>query len=146
MTTKTRRTPLTRDAEALYAAATAFIRYYQFRDRNEALRSGLTVVQAYALDLLLACGGASLTELARGLRLDKSTTSRIVSGMKRNGLVTWSRPEHDRRAKRIAASAKGTRLYARHRAAIVSDNARLLAFYSPSGRRAIVSALRKLAK
>lgn len=136
---------LQRDAAALYEAATAFIRIYQFRDRDQALKSGLTVVQAYTLDLLVSSDGQSLTELARGLRLDKSTTSRIISGMTRRGLVEWSRPEHDRRAKLIVASPEGRRRYERHRRAIVRDNARLLASYAPGARQAAIAVLRQLA-
>jgi len=145
MVGRTRSSVLQRDAAALYDAATAFIRIYQFRDRDQALKSGLTVVQAYTLDLLLSSGGESLTALARGLRLDKSTTSRIVSGMTRRGLVEWSRPEHDRRAKQIVASPEGRRRYEGHRRAIVRDNARLLASYTPAARRAAIAVLRRLA-
>jgi len=133
-----------RDAAALYDAATAFIRFYQFRDRDQALRLGLTVVQAYALDTLLAAGGQRLTGLADALQLDKSTTSRIVAGMKRRGLVEWSRPEHDRRAMWIVPSAEGKRRYERLRRAIVRENARLLASYPPPGRRAALKILRQL--
>src|SRR2546422_10486845 len=93
------------DAAALYDAATAFIRFYQFRDRDQALRLGLTVVQAYALDTLLAAGGQRLTGLADALPLDKSTTSRILAGMESRGLFVWARPEHVRRALWVVASA-----------------------------------------
>ncbi len=145
MVGRTRSSSLQRDAGALYEAATAFIRIYQFRDRDQALKSGLTVVQAYTLDLLVSSDGSSLTELAQGLRLDKSTTSRIISGMTRRGLVEWSRPEHDRRAKKIVASREGKRRYERHRRAIVRTNARLLASYTPAARRAAIAVLRQLA-
>jgi hypothetical protein len=50
MAAPSRPSSLQRDAADLYDAATAFIRIYQFRDRDQALRLGLTVVQAYALD------------------------------------------------------------------------------------------------
>jgi DNA-binding MarR family transcriptional regulator len=135
---------LERDAAALYAAATAFIRIYQFRDRDQALKYGLTVVQAYALDILVATGGQGLTALADAIRLDKSTMSRVVSGMARNGLVEWSRPAHDRRAKQIVASAEGKRRYERLRHAIVRANARLLASYPRPARRAAIDILRQL--
>jgi len=137
---------LRRDAAALYDAATAFIRRYQFRDRNQALRFGLTVVQAYALDLLVDADGAvRLGDLAAALHLDKSTMSRVVAGMKRRGLVEWSRSPDDARAMAIAATGDGRGRYRRLRAAIVRDNARLLADYTPAERRAIVAALRQLA-
>ncbi len=143
----TRRRPsLLRDAAALYEAATAFIRIYQFRDRDQALRFGLTVVQAYTIDILLSSRGDSLTGLARALRLDKSTMSRVISGMTKRGLVEWSRPAQDRRAKRIVASPEGRRRYQRLRRAIVKDNVRLLASYTPAARRAVITALRQLAQ
>ena len=133
-----------RAAAELFDAATAFIRFYQFRDRNAVLSSGLTVSQSYTLGILISTAGSSLNALAAGLRLDKSTTSRIVAGMSRHGLVEWSRIERDRRELRIVASVEGRRRYARHRRAIERENARLLASYSPSGQRAIITALRRL--
>jgi len=136
---------LARDAAALYDAATAFIRIYQFRDRDHALRFGLTVVQAYTLDILVSAGGQSLTGLAQALRLDKSTTSRVISGMTKHGLVEWSRPAHDGRGKWIVASADGKRRYGRLRRALVRDNARLLASYPKAARQAAIAILRKLA-
>ena len=135
---------LQQDAAALYEAATAFVRIYQFRDRDYALRSRLTVVQAYTLDILLSAGGQSLTGLALALRLDKSTMSRVISGMTGHGLVEWSRPEHDRRGKQIVASPEGRRRYQRLRRAIVRDNARLLASYPPAARQAAITILRQL--
>jgi DNA-binding MarR family transcriptional regulator len=136
---------LQHDAAELYTAATAFIRIYQFRDRDQALRFGLTVVQAYTLDILLGTGGVGLTRLAQALRLDKSTTSRVVSGMTRHGLIEWSRAKHDRRAKEIVASREGKRRYERLRRAILADNTRLLASYTPSERQAAITILRQLA-
>jgi len=144
MAARSRSSSLQRDAAALYDAATAFIRIYQFRDRDQALRFGLTVVQAYALDILLSRDGQRLTGLAEALRLDKSTTSRIVAGMKRHGLVEWSRPRHDRRAMWIVASAEGKRRYERLRRALVRENAHLLASYAPAARRAAITLLRQL--
>jgi DNA-binding MarR family transcriptional regulator len=135
---------LEHDAALLFDAATAFIRRYQFRDRDHALTFGLTVVQAYALDILRSKGGVTLTALARDLQLDKSTTSRVVAGMTKRGLVEWSRSTQDLRAKKIVASAEGKRRYERLRRTIVRDNARLLAAYSPAARRAIISALHRL--
>ncbi len=69
MAARSRPSSLQRDAAELYDAATAFIRIYQFRDRNQALRLGLTVVQAYALDILLSGDGQRLTGLAEALQL-----------------------------------------------------------------------------
>ena len=144
MAPRSRSSSLQRDAAELYDAATAFIRMYQFRDRDQALRFGLTVAQAYALEILLSRDGQRLTGLAEALQLDKSTTSRIVAGMKRHGLVEWSRPQHDRRAMWIVASAAGKRRYERLRRALVRENAQLLASYAPAARRAAITLLRQL--
>jgi DNA-binding MarR family transcriptional regulator len=133
------------DAEALYDAATRFIRLYQFRDREQALRFGLTVAQAYALDLLISSDGDTLTGLAARLRLDKSTTSRIVSGMEEAGLIAFTRPDHDRRAKQLVASTEGRKRYRRLRHAIVRANAALLKTYRPRERSAVIRALNELA-
>jgi DNA-binding MarR family transcriptional regulator len=135
---------LERDASDLYDAATAFIRIYQFRDRDQGLQLGLTVVQAYVLDVLVSREAESLGGLANALCLDKSTMSRVVAGMARRKLVDWSRTEEDRRAMRIVASSDGKRRYERFRRAIVRENARLLASYSAASRKAAISILRDL--
>src|SRR5262245_28835826 len=137
MTPRRRSSALEQDAADLFEASTEFIRIYQFRDRDHALKyGGLTVVQAYALAGLVAGGAHTLTALAQQLRLDKSTTSRVVAGMSQRGLVDWTRPDHDRRAKNIVASAEGKRRYQQLRRALVRSNARLLASYPAAERRA----------
>jgi DNA-binding MarR family transcriptional regulator len=146
MPARRRSSSLQRDAAALFEAARAYNRFYQFRDRDTVLRSGLTVVQSYALGILISGDGATLTGLARGLQLDKSTTSRVVKGMTKHDLVEWSRGEHDQRTKHIIASPEGKRRYGRHRRSIERDNARLLASYPPAARRAIITALRQLTR
>jgi DNA-binding MarR family transcriptional regulator len=136
---------LAADADALFDAATAFIRIYQFRSRDRALHYGLTVAQAYTLDILLSCNGTTLNGVAKALQLDKSTTSRIIAGMERSRLIEWSRPEYDQREKHIMASREGKKRYTRMRAAIVRQNEQLLAEYSSAGRKAVIKALRQLA-
>jgi DNA-binding MarR family transcriptional regulator len=136
---------LMRDAVMLFDAATAFIRIYQFRDRDSSLRHGLTVAQAYTLDLLVRTGGMSLTGLAKQLYLDKSTTSRIVAGMAKRHLIRVSRPSHDGRGRWIETSTEGRRRYERLRRGLVRDNARFLASCSKAVRRAIVTSLQRLA-
>jgi DNA-binding MarR family transcriptional regulator len=101
-------------------------------------------VQAYALDILLRGDGQRLTELAAALQLDKSTASRVVAGMKRHGLIEWSRPSDDRRAISIVATPEGRRRYERLRSAIVRENTRLLSSYSPAARRAAIAILEQL--
>ncbi|MBY0497985.1 MAG: MarR family winged helix-turn-helix transcriptional regulator [Cyanobacteria bacterium] len=134
------------DADALFDAATAFIRIYQFRSRDQALSFGLTVAQAYTLDLLLSCRGTTQNAIAGALQLDKSTTSRIIKGMTRARLIDIERGEHDQREKFIVASREGRKRYTRMRAAIVRQNEQLLSEYSAAGRKAVIKALRQLAE
>jgi MarR family transcriptional regulator, 2-MHQ and catechol-resistance regulon repressor len=141
MTSRRTKTSVERDAAELYQAATAFIRLYQFRSRDQAVAFGLTVVQAYTLDILVSSEGESLTSVADTLRLDKSTTSRVIAGMTRRGLVKWSRAGHDRRTKNIVASSEGTRRYLQFRRAIIRDNERMLVSYKASHRRSVIAAL-----
>jgi DNA-binding MarR family transcriptional regulator len=104
------------------------------------------VVQAYVLDILLSSGGQGLTALSRALRLDKSTASRVVAGMSRRGLISWSRKAEDRRAKVIIPTPEGRGRYLRLRRAVERDNARLLASYPPRVRRALIDLLSQLAE
>ena len=66
---------LAADADALYEAATRFIRCYQFRDRDQALKAGLTVahpggLRARGRDTGYAtgarCGGHSASQWQGG--------------------------------------------------------------------------------
>src|SRR5262245_52726641 len=74
------------DAEAVYDVMTEMLRIYQFRDRDRVASHGLTVTQAYALDIILRRGEVTAKELALDLALEKSTVSRLVDGMVANDL------------------------------------------------------------
>ena len=100
---------LDRDAVALHEAVADLVRVYQFRDRDRICCHDISVTQCHALETLVEHGPLRLGDLTQRLFLDKSTTSRIVAGMKRHGLVEWSRPEHDRRSMWIVASAQASK-------------------------------------
>lgn len=58
---------------------------------------GVTVVQCHALIEINLSGKCQLNELAEALELDKSTVSRTVNGLVKNGLVSRITPESNRR-------------------------------------------------
>lgn len=136
---------LGRDASGLYAVMTDLLRLYQFRDRDRAGYHGLTVTQCYVLDALERAGTSTLRSLAAELRLDKSTASRIVSGMLRRGFVRRGADPGDGRAMRLESTATGRRRYARVRRDLVAENARLLKEFSPATRQNLIRLIRALA-
>lgn len=58
---------------------------------------GVTVVQCHALLEIEQQGKCQLNELAGALELDKSTVSRTVNGLVKNGMVDRIIPESNRR-------------------------------------------------
>jgi DNA-binding MarR family transcriptional regulator len=74
------------------------------------LRSaGLTLTQYSALVRLERRGGCSLSELAAEVDLDLATLSRKVAPLVACGWLSVAADAHDRRAKRYALTARGTR-------------------------------------
>ena len=63
--------------------------------------------QAHALLQIEDSPGTSLIELSAALGLDKSTMSRTVDGLVRNGLVERARDESDRRLVRLTLTGSG---------------------------------------
>jgi DNA-binding MarR family transcriptional regulator len=71
---------------------------------------GLTPQQFWALVYLHQNDGPALTALAEHLRSDAPTTSRIVAGLVRRGLVRAVRDAHDRRRTFLKLTPPGHRL------------------------------------
>ena len=78
--------------------------------------NGLSGPRASALSVLVFRGPQSLGELAAAEGVRAPTMSRLVKAMQAEGLLESQAAEHDKRAVRIAASAKGRRLMLRGRA------------------------------
>jgi DNA-binding MarR family transcriptional regulator len=66
--------------------------------------------RASALSVLVFRGPQSLGELAAAEGVKPPTMSRLVKAMQAEGLVVSEAAQHDQRAVRIAASARGRRL------------------------------------
>ena len=70
----------------LHEAVADLVRVYQFRDRDRICCHDVSVTQCYALETLVEHGPLRLSALAERLFLDKSTTSRVVSSARSEGI------------------------------------------------------------
>ena len=131
------------DASDVYDVMTELLRIYQFRDRDRVASHGLTVTQAYALDIILRRGDLPAKELAQELALEKSTVSRLVDGMVANDLVERSGHPRDARSALLRATPLGRRLYSAFRRDIVRENVDVLRGLAPSQRTTLIETLRR---
>ena len=93
-------------AEALHAAAIRVLRTV----RSEDAKAGVGPAQLSALSVLVFGGAKTLGELAAAEQVTAPTMSRVVQNLVAQGLAEREPHEADRRAVRIAASAKGRKL------------------------------------
>jgi DNA-binding MarR family transcriptional regulator len=123
------------DARALHHALSDFVRVCQFRDRLRTGGHSLSVQQVSALDAVVDAGPSTLAAVAAHLLLDKSTTSRIVDGLERKGLIVRRRDPDDGRAIRITATETGRMLSHRIREGFILETRGLLESLTPESRR-----------
>ena len=138
------RTSLQRDAQDLYAAMTAFLRFHQFRDRDQTGYHGLTITQCYVLECLHRRESLTLNELTEEMLLDKSTLSRIVAALEAKGAVARRPNPADGRSTFLVLTPAGTRAYAAVEADLVRENATLLRDTTPRQRRQFIAFLQRL--
>jgi len=132
------------ETRAFIRALSRFIRVIQFRDRDRACCHGLSVSQCYALEAICREKTPSVNDMAARLYLDKSTASRIVSGLEGLGLVTKVPDPEDGRARRLRATEEGARSHAEIETELTAEYERLRAEETPEGRRGLVAVLERL--
>ncbi|RDD80821.1 MarR family transcriptional regulator [Dyella tabacisoli] len=137
---------LQRDAEMLNAAVSDLVRIYQFRDRDKICCYDISVTQCYALEALVEQGPCRSQTLAETLRLDKSTTTRVVDALVRKGYVKRSPDPVDARAVSLQVTASGRALYDRINAELIAQQVDLLRDLEPDVRAGATEILRRLAK
>lgn len=93
-------------AEAMHSAAIRVLRMVRAEDS----KSGIGPAQLSALSVLVFGGEKTLGELAAAEQVKAPTMSRIVQGLVDQGLAERTTHADDRRAVRIAATAKGRRI------------------------------------
>lgn len=137
---------LLRDAAGLHAAVSALVRVYQFRDRDRICCHDISVTQCHALEAVILRGPLRSQALAEALRLDKSTTTRVVDALMRKGYVTRTADPDDARAVLLAATDSGRALHARIDADLVAQQAEALLGLTPEQRQAAIEVVRRLAQ
>ena len=133
-----------KDVSAVSEAIVAYARSHQLGSRNRVCRHGITVSQCYALELIAANTGITITAMAEALGLDKSTTSRVVEGLRTARLVTFAAGAANRREKPLAATARGEALNRKIHQEILAEHARVLASFSVRERKACRDILSRL--
>lgn len=137
---------LQRDAEALHVALSGLVRIYQFRDRDRICCHDISVTQCHALEALVEQGPMRSQELAAALRLDKSTTTRVVDALVRKGHVERAPDPDDARAVSLRVAASGRRLYRSINDGLVQQQVELLRGMSPKVRREATGLIRRLTR
>lgn len=144
-TTAPRDKALLGDAEALHEAVSALVRIYQFRDRDKICCYDVSVTQCYALEVLVQQGPQRSLALAAQLRLDKSTTTRVVDALVRKSYVERTPDPDDGRAVSLRVTPAGRDLYQRINAGLIAQQVELLEGLDPTVRAATIEVIRRLA-
>ena len=128
----------------LHRSLNAFVRQYQFRNRNEICCYGITVSGCYLLQVLNDKGPRSMQELATHLFLKISTVTRLVDGMAQKKLVRRQRDEKDKRVVRVELTEGGDRVLQKISEDLLSQEEALLASLSEDVREGVVDAIAML--
>lgn len=137
---------LQQDAEALHAAVSDLVRIYQFRDRDKICCYDVSVTQCYALEVLVESGPSRSQALADALRLDKSTTTRVVDALVRKGYVERLPDPDDARAVSLRVTREGRKLYEKINGELIAQQAELLRDLDPEARAGATEILKRLAR
>lgn len=142
---QTQDTALQQDAQALHEALSHLVRVYQLRDRDKICCHDVSVTQCHALEVLVARGPLRSMALAEGLKLDKSTTSRVVDALVRKGYVEKLTDADDARAVSLRVTRPGRALYERIHAGLIAQQAELLRGLDADVRAGATEIIRRLA-
>lgn len=137
---------LQQDAEALHAAVSNLVRIYQFRDRDKICCHDVSVTQCYALEVLAERGPSRSQALADALRLDKSTTTRVVDALVRKNYVERLPDPEDARAVSLRVTKQGRKLYEKINGELIGQQIDLLRDLDPQARAAATEIIQRLAR
>src|SRR5688500_12895756 len=133
------------DATALHLALSELVRVYQYRDRDRICCHDISVTQCHALEVLVERGPQRSLALAAALRLDKSTTTRVVDALVRKGYAERLADPDDARAVSLRATRSGGALYRRINADLIDQQEALLHDLDPAVRAGAAEIVRRLA-
>jgi MarR family 2-MHQ and catechol resistance regulon transcriptional repressor len=137
--------PVRYDANAFSQALGDLIRVVQFRDRDRACCHDLSVSQCYALEAVIQAGELSVNQLAAHLFVDKSTASRVVSGLEARGMVERVPDPSDARRVRLRATRQGLAVHERITVELTGEYRALLERFDPDVAAGMTEMLRLLA-
>lgn len=137
---------LLQDAAALHAAVSALVRVYQFRDRDRICCHDISVTQCHALEALAERGPQRSLALADALRLDKSTTTRVVDALVRKGYVERAPDPDDARAVSLKITRSGRGLYEKIHRELIQQQADLLRDVDRDALAGATEVVRRLAR
>ncbi len=101
----------------------------------------LTPVQYAALVAIEENGGIEATTLSALIAFDRSTLGDVIERLVTKGLVARTPNQQDRRVKRLAATAEGSRVAAAIEAAVERAQTRILAPLNASDRKRFLALL-----
>lgn len=134
------------DAQALHQALSHLVRVYQFRDRDRICCHDVSVTQCYALEVLVERGALRSVALTEALKLDKSTTSRVVDALVRKGYVEKTPDADDARAVSLRVTPAGRALYERINGELIAQQAELIRGLDADVRAGATEIIRRLAR
>jgi DNA-binding MarR family transcriptional regulator len=134
------------DAQALHAAVSDLVRIYQFRDRDKICCYDISVTQCYALEVLVEHGPSRSQALAEALRLDKSTTTRVVDALVRKAYVERLPDPQDARAVSLRVTKEGRKLYEQINSELIAQQVEILRDLDPDLRSGATEIIRRLAR
>src|SRR6056297_805778 len=106
--------------------------------------AGVSLSQYRVIVMVGTLGRTSFTEIIRRTSLDRSTTSRTISGLIDDGLIEASGDDQDQRAQRLQLTERGRALYERIWPRMQTRQRFLLSKLDPAELAALHSALDKL--
>jgi len=139
-------TNLDEDAWTLHRAISSLVSVYQFRDRQQIFYYDVSANQCYAIAALVYKGPLTLNKLAKDLRLDKSTTSRMIDILEQKGYVSRLENPVDARVKNLVTTDKGRKLHNKIESDLVEGLKEMLAEFDPDVRHATARLVTMLAK
>ncbi|HSW28870.1 MAG TPA: MarR family transcriptional regulator [Longimicrobiales bacterium] len=124
-------------AKAFQRALLELLPLVEFRERELAAAYGISLTQCLALRLWAEERALSVNDLAARLYLDKSTASRVASGLETKGYLVRTRDRQDGRVVRLEPTPAGHRLRGRIEDDMALVHAELLSDFDPEVRSAL---------
>ncbi len=115
---------LTHDAADFHRAMLDFVRIYQLRDRDRTELHNVSASAAHILEVLTRLGQSRSISLPPSFSWEKSTASRVVTGLVEKGYVWRVTDPDDRRALRLEVTPTGSELHERINAHALQDTSR----------------------